>query len=100
MEGVAISRDRADEPRRPWRIPERGADLGNQVVQTRVGDEHLRPQSLEQFRLRHSLRPAIEKQLQELEGFGGQRHDASVPKEHPPAGVKLAFSENHTHYEP
>ena len=100
MKGVAVSRNGADVPRRPWRVAERGADLRHQVVQARVGDERLRPQTLEELRLRDRLRPPIEKQLQELEGLGGQRHSASMAKEHPPAGVELAFSKNDTHVGP
>jgi hypothetical protein len=100
VKGVAVPRDRADVPRRPWRIPERGADLGNEVVQTRVGDERLRPQTLEQFRLGHSLRPSIEKQLQELEGLGGKRHSTSMAKKHPLPGVEFALSKNDTHGDP
>ena len=100
VKGVAVSGDRADVPRRPWRIPECGADLRNQVVQTRVGDERLRPQTLEQFRLGNSLRPSIEKQLQELEGLGGKRHRTSMAKKRPPTGVELALSKNDTHGNP
>ena len=100
MKSVAESRDGADVPRRPWRIPERGADLGHQVVQARVGDERLRPQTLDELRLGDSLRPAIEKQLQELEGLRGKRHSASMAKKRPPTGVEFAFSKNDTHVGP
>jgi len=83
-----------------WRIPEGGANLGNQVVQTRVGDERVWPQALEQFRLRDSLRSAIEQQLQELEGLGRKRNSASMAKKRMPTGVEFAFSKDEAHMSP
>ena len=100
MESVAVSRDGADVPRGPRRVADRGADFRHQVVQARVGDERLRPQTLEKLCLRDSLRPPIEQDLQQLEGLRGKRHGAAVAKEHPPAGVELAFSKNDTHRGP
>ncbi len=100
VEGVAVPRNCADVPRRPWRVPECGANLGNQVVQARVGDERVWPQALEQFRLRNSLRSAIEQQLQELEGFGRKRNGASMAKKRMPTGVEFAFSKDEAHMSP
>ncbi len=100
MKRIAVARNGANVARGPWRVADRGADLGHQIVQARVGDKRLRPQTLEQFRLRHRLRPPIEQQLQELEGLRGQRHRASMAQERTLPGVELAFSKNDTHVGP
>ncbi len=97
MKRVAVSGDGADVSRRPRSIANRGTDFRHQVMQARIGDERLRPQTLEELCLRDRLGAAIEQNLQQLEGLRGKRRRAAMPKEHPLAGVELAFSKNNTH---
>jgi hypothetical protein len=100
VEGVAVPGDRSDEPRPARRVAERGADLRHQVVEARIGDERSRPQALEQLCLRNRLRAPIEKELEKLEGLGGQRLGASVAEEKTPTRVELGLSEKDAHRGP
>ena len=97
LKRVAESGDRADITRRPWRVAECRADFRHQVVQAGVGDKRPRPEALENLRLCHRLRPAIEKKLQKLQGSRRKRYDAPMAANHALPGIELAFTEDDTH---
>ena len=93
VKSVPISRDGPNEPCHPRCVTQRSPDFRHQVVQARFRDERLRPEMRQEFGLRDSLRPSIEKELQELECFGRKRRNASMAKKQAPARVELELCE-------
>jgi hypothetical protein len=78
--------------RRPGRVAECRPDFRHQVVQAGVGK---RPEeTLENLRLGHSLRPAIEEKLRSCKA---RRKKTRPWRHHALPGVELAFTEDDTH---
>lgn len=97
VKSVAVSGNRADEPRAAGWIADCGPHFCDGIVQTRVGDEGVRPEMLEQLVLRHGFRPSFQEELEELERLGRKLDRAPVAKEQMPAGVEFAVSKEDTH---
>ena len=97
MEGIAESRNGADEPRGLRRVADCGPHLGHQVVQARVGHEGLWPEKLDELGLRHHLRPPIEEELQEPKRPGRKRGRPAMPQQRMAEGVELAGSKDDPH---
>ena len=80
-EAVAAPMRGLDEPRRMGVVAERSSDFADADLQRAVGDEHARPDGVEQLRFANQAARASGEVLQQRERFRRQRNRAGVSVE-------------------
>jgi hypothetical protein len=80
-EGVAEPGHGADEARVAGVVAERLAQPVDEDREVHLGHEGLRPEPIVDRRLGHGVRPAVDQQLEQLEGLGGEVHRAPVAQQ-------------------
>jgi hypothetical protein len=78
-------------------IGDRVTDLARGPGETRIRDEHARPDLVEQLLFRERARPFLDEDLQQLEGLRRQMHFSAVANELPCFGVEVAVSKPNVH---
>src|SRR4029453_4646078 len=92
--------DRSHEPGRPGILTERVPDLAHEVGEIRFYDERVSPHAIVQYRFRQGLRPVLDQDLEQLEGFWRQGDSIAAAEQFVCVRVENKVAKGHLHWPP
>ena len=79
------------------RLSDRPANPADDLRQAGIGDEHSRPDTLDQLGLLQHTRPVLDQQLQQLECLRREMGIGAAPNELPRVDVECAVGKSNLH---
>jgi len=87
----------ANEARLPRLVAQGGAQLGDEVMQARIGNEGIRPEKLVKLLLREGARPLVQKDRKKLERLGREGNRLTIATKQSSLTNQLTITEEEGH---